>query len=65
MKTTITYEWWVGGKDDIPERHKNELNEYALYHIHFRIIAGYTSGSLSTEIDNSRYDGWWDIVESQ
>jgi hypothetical protein len=64
MKTTITYEWWVGGKDDIPECHQEELNEQALNHIYRKMIAGYTSGSLSIELDNSRYDGWWDIVES-
>ena len=67
--------WWTADEGiDIPEKHKEALNEDALERMSQMIKEGYTSGELSTSVrygkdivpeedeeDGLAYSGWWSI----
>ena len=63
MKTILTISWF----QDVPEQHKNELEEHALERAIGMRKEGYIGGELHYEIEKDEtieaYSGWWEYKE--
>lgn len=60
MTTIISFNWWHDGKEEISERHQNELRDHAIERIAKMTKESYITGELYTGIEDIQYQGSWE-----
>jgi hypothetical protein len=58
MNIHISFNWYCDEYDEIPEEHKSELINSAIFRIQTMTEDFYTSGELNHQIESVHYNGY-------
>ncbi len=65
MEKKLKINWWIDSQEEINPLHEELLKEEGFNRAHSMLEEGYTSGTLSYELDDTCYSGSWSLEDEQ